>query len=157
MLCSKCGKKQATVHYKKIVNGKLTELYLCPDCAGDIQGFGLNDFLPNIFGHVITPKSETVCKNCGMSLSRLSKGGKLGCSRCYSEFEEYLTPTFKKIHGNVMHTGKSPKNAVIDKSDGLDELKAKLSEAIKSERYEEAAELRDKIKELQNKGGASDE
>ena len=33
MLCQACGKKTATTHVKTIVNGKLTEYHLCPDCA----------------------------------------------------------------------------------------------------------------------------
>ena len=33
MLCQACGKKTATTHVKTIVNGKLTEFHLCPDCA----------------------------------------------------------------------------------------------------------------------------
>ena len=31
MLCTKCGKKEATVYYKQNINGKITEYNLCND------------------------------------------------------------------------------------------------------------------------------
>ena len=84
MLCSKCGKRQASVHYKQIVNGKLTELYLCPQCANAMNAFGFDDFLPNLFGKVMKPQTEVpvTCGKCGMTITRLSKEGKLyhGCN-----------------------------------------------------------------------------
>ena len=58
MLCQKCKKNEATVHYKKVVNGKQTEMYLCPECADGLGSFdfGFDNFLPSLFGHFMKPE-----------------------------------------------------------------------------------------------------
>ena len=33
MLCTKCGKNEATVYFSKTINGKTEEYRLCPECA----------------------------------------------------------------------------------------------------------------------------
>ena len=160
MLCSKCGKRQASVHYKQVVNGKLTELYLCPQCANSMNAFGFDDFLPNLFGKVMSSHSQPsiTCPKCGMTITKLSKEGKIRCSKCCDIFNEFLTPTLKRIHGNVKHIGKRPKSTpAVNTESGLDSLKSELRKAIAEERYEEAAHIRDKIKALEGKAGASDE
>lgn len=160
MLCSKCGKRQASVHYKQIVNGNLTELYLCPQCANAMNAFGFDDFLPNLFGKVMKPQAHTdvTCKKCGMTLSRLSKEGKMGCSECCDIFGEFLTPALKRIHGSVRHTGRRPKSVpVVNSVSELDSLKAELNRAVSEERYEEAAGIRDKIRALEGRESAADE
>ena len=39
MLCEKCGKNEANVYIKNIVNGKVTEQHLCSACAGESGAF----------------------------------------------------------------------------------------------------------------------
>ena len=34
MKCERCGKNEATFYYKSSINGKVTELHLCPECRG---------------------------------------------------------------------------------------------------------------------------
>ncbi|MDP3387012.1 MAG: UvrB/UvrC motif-containing protein, partial [Eubacteriales bacterium] len=75
-----------------------------------------------------------------------------GCSHCYNAFKGRLTPLIRNIHGHESHVGKTP-----DKGDGvmktgteLEKLKNKLREAVELEEYEKAAEIRDKIKEMEN-------
>lgn len=155
MLCNKCGKYPATVHFKQIVNGKMTELYLCQKCAGASNAFGIDEFFPNLFGNITKVPDSGTCKNCGMTLARLSKNGKLGCEKCLNTFADYLAPTLKRIHGNTVHTGKRPSVHTADNTIGS--LKKELEAAIKSEEYEKAAELRDKIRALEQKGGADNE
>ena len=33
MFCQECGKKPATLHFTKIVNGEKTEFHICESCA----------------------------------------------------------------------------------------------------------------------------
>ena len=158
MLCSKCGKRQASVHYKQVVNGKLTELYLCPQCANAMNAFGFDDFLPNLFGKIVKPQvsQSATCKKCGMTLSRLSKEGRLGCSECCDVFGEFLSPNLKRIHGSIKHMGKRPKSAPASgETSTVDTLKEELIRAISEERYEEAAKLRDKIRSIEGKAGGN--
>ena len=83
----------------------------------------------------------------------------MGCGQCYSAFEDSLVPLIKRIHGSAGHFGKAPlkvskptKVTVKKKKvDRLEELKSRLQQAIKLEEFEEAARLRDKIRELEKK------
>lgn len=159
MLCQKCKKNEATVHYKKVVNGKQTEMYLCPECADGLGSFdfGFDNFLPSLFGHFMRPeiRPAVVCPMCGMPLSEIADNGKIGCGECYEAYEEYLLPTLKRIHGSTKHTGKIPKHfgRGIKKDDEIKALKSQLDAAIKNEEYENAAKIRDKIREAEGKAG----
>lgn len=163
MLCDICGKNPATVHLTEIIDDQMTELHLCEKCAREKstqmeQQFGLADLLAGLteFG---TPKEEkeviTIkCPNCGMGFDDFKKIGRLGCSECYPTFKRYLGPLLKRIHGSNQHVGKSPlkiAKGVIRKLAGLDEMRRKLQVVIEREEFEEAARIRDQIKELEKK------
>lgn len=113
-ICSKCG-KPASIHYKKTVNGKSVEYFLCTECAesgkyikkeefaplfsndiGDIAGAGFfsdSFFSPfSIFGDIFPqsfalPEDEK-CPLCQKSVSEIKKDGIFGCGECYSRFAE---------------------------------------------------------------------
>ena len=97
------------------------------------------------------------CPNCGMTYESFRKMGRLGCSQCYETFKGYLQPLLKKIHGSSQHFGKAPvkapKIAVKEKKAvySIEELKAKMQKAIQAEEFEEAAKLRDQIRELEKR------
>ena len=91
-----------------------------------------------------------------------------GCSNCYAAFGSYLIPLLRRIHGSAIHTGKLPagkfpsgvvKTEPLKKvqiktraKSTLSDLKDELQEAIRLENFEQAAKLRDKIRELEKKG-----
>ena len=66
-------------------------------------------------------------------------------------FRKYLLPLLKKIHGSTQHAGKSPCKVAVKpkKKLSLEELRMRLHWAIDKEEFEEAARLRDKIRELE--------
>ena len=176
MLCQACKKKNATVHYKTNVNGKVSELFLCADCAGNagvvkkpafepievIDGFfgkGTDDIFGGLFAGMMNDSpaknvdGQGVCPLCGMRFSEFLHGGKIGCGDCYKTFSSLLMPTVKRIHGNVEHCGKVPegKKNNISAKRKIEELKAKLQTAIENQEYEMAAKYRDEIKEIENR------
>ena len=167
MLCDICGKNPATVHLTEIVDENMTELHLCEECAQKKGAqmethFGLADLLAGLAdlgGQFTTTKKETKtkCPRCGLTYEDFKKIGRLGCGECYSAFKEILLPLLKRIHGSTQHNGKSPgkKAAKVIKmvkvKNELHELKEKLQKAIELEEFEEAAKLRDKIKETEKK------
>jgi protein arginine kinase activator len=54
MLCSECGKNEATVHYTHIINGKKTEKHLCEQCAKlDHSLFNSNFSMENLFSSML--------------------------------------------------------------------------------------------------------
>ncbi len=159
MLCDECGKREATFHYSEIINGVTTELHLCEECAKK-RGFTLPAAfsLADLLGGLVEPEqmplleTELSCKNCGFTYSNFKKIGLLGCSQCYSSFHKMLEPLLKKIHGASKHVGKFPgrrKKEKREKSSDIQLLREKLKDAVAREEFEEAAKLRDKIKEIE--------
>ena len=82
-----------------------------------------------------------------------SKGRTIGLSAMLSAFLNELKPVLRRVQGNIQHTGKVPVRAgsglLIKKQ--LAQLKDELKRAVELEAFERAAELRDKIKELENR------
>lgn len=173
MLCENCGENPATLHFTKIINGKKTEFHLCEQCAkekGEMISGEHPSFDPFSFHHLLSgllnfdqmvnegrsmrEAAETLrCKTCGLTFSQFKKTGKFGCSDCYHYFETQLEPIFRRIHGNSQHSGKVPLRSgkQIKQKKELDLLRAQLQQKINSEEFEEAAKIRDKIRELEHK------
>ncbi len=164
MLCQNCGKKQATTHVKKNINGVITEQHLCSDCAAQ-QGLGnvFNNFgfdLGNFWGSLFSEPAaraitDTVrCEGCGHSFSEIAESGRAGCPSCYTTFYDRLLPSIQRIHGKTRHTGKVPTGAgeEVKKENELERLRRELSECIAQQQYEKCASLRDRIHELEKEG-----
>lgn len=166
MKCSHCNHNEANTHYKRIVNGVKEEMYLCEECAREL---GIMDFEPfsmdSFFGGLLGAGASALnaltgidrCPSCGSTLNDIVNSGKLGCAQCYSKFEDKLAPSIEKIHGNTKHVGKnvtyteSVSDPVSDEqcsADTVDTLKEELRLAIKEQRFEDAAVIRDKIKAI---------
>lgn len=168
MICQECGKKPATLHFTKIVNGEKTEFHICEACArekgemipGTTNGFsihnllsGLLDFEPSSAATLSAKPQTARCEHCGLTYSQFSKLGRFGCSSCYKHFADRLDPLFKRVHGNVTHVGKVPKRSggLIKYKRDLENLKKELMLRIEREEFEQAAKLRDQIRELEKK------
>lgn len=166
MLCQQCQKRPATVHFTKIVNNHKTELYLCEECAkqkGDFKifvPFSINDLLTGFLDmdKTATPladQSLVRCKTCGMDFVQFKKLGRLGCQDCYKYFAEELTPVIRRVQGGLKHNGKVPRRAGVELrlERQIQQLKAQLQKAIETEAFEEAARIRDQIRELEKQLG----
>ena len=163
MTCNICGKNQATVHLTEIIDDQMTELHLCEECAHQKsaqmeQQFGLSDLLAGLaeFEKPQVKEKDAAavkCATCGLSYTDFKKLGRLGCGDCYASFKKYLGPLLKRIHGSNVHVGKSPlKTAkVVKKKVDLQQLRQDLQIAINNEEFEEAARIRDQIRELERK------
>lgn len=163
MLCQSCEKKQASTHIKTIVNGELKEFNLCPECAAKLGygsffgNFGLD--LDKLFGSFMesfgTTRTSRRCPSCGSSFEDIAKSGKVGCAQCYEVFYEELLPSLQRIHGRTGHTGKLARSAGtgVRIRNELASLKKELEQAIKTQEFEKAAELRDRIRELEKNSG----
>lgn len=167
MLCQRCGEREASVHLTKIVNGEKTELFLCEECAketGQISITGNNPFsFQNLLAGILNPdigsisevQSELKCERCGMTYREFTQKGLFGCSECYNAFSSKMDPLLKRIHGSNEHNGKVPKRrgAKLRVKQEIKLLRKEMQEAIQKEHFEKAAELRDRIHELEDKLG----
>lgn len=155
MLCDKCGKFEATTHIKTIVNGVVSEQNLCSECAqkegyGKMGTIGLSDMLSTMFGENLhTKESNMRCEGCGSSFEDIARTGKAGCAKCYETFYDRLAPHLKRMHGSIKHTGRGIDTDGKNLKDEIGELKAQLAKLIKEENFEEAAIVRDKIREIE--------
>ncbi|MFH1458098.1 MAG: UvrB/UvrC motif-containing protein [Candidatus Omnitrophota bacterium] len=160
MLCDICSKNPATVHLTEIIDDQISELHLCEDCARQKsaemeQQFGLSSLLGGMAeaGKPAAKEKETAiikCPNCQLTYADFKRVGRLGCGDCYVAFKKFLAPLLKRIHGSNQHFGKSPSKVTRAGVKGrvdLGELRDKLQRAIETEAFEEAARIRDQIKE----------
>jgi protein arginine kinase activator len=78
--------------------------------------------------------------------------GRLGCPKDYEVFHAALTPLLERIHRAVRHVGKIPPHAVHNAAlqAELMDLRQQLRRAVETEVYEEAARLRDLIRQKES-------
>lgn len=170
MKCIECNQQTATLHFTKFINGTKEEIHLCQSCAikrEEIvvdESYTLHDLLTGLFNfdagqvdinmETVQKKqqSELVCSNCELTFKDFRRLGKFGCSDCYSSFQSKLNPILKRVHsGNTRHIGKIPKRSgdVLHKKKELESYRNQLEKLIIEENFEEAAVIRDRIKEIE--------
>ncbi len=162
--CSLCA-KPATVHLTQIVNNKIHKVDLCEVCAQakgvtDPSGFSLADLLVNA---ALTPEAAATsilrCEACGFTQAEFKKAGRFGCPACYEHFAPALQGLLEGMHKGTAHVGKTPRRALERKSlhDRQARLEHDLDEAVKSERYEDAARCRDELRQVKQAVGRKPE
>ena len=130
---------------------------------GFFDDFGTTDFIP-----MLEDVKTLKCNTCGYTFDDIARTGKLGCKDCYEVFQERLDPIIRRIQGSNKHVGRigkvidkkiensisEDKKKVEEKQDKrqiseFEKLEKDLKEAIKEERYEDAAKIRDEIKKIE--------
>jgi len=167
--CSHC-KKPIQVIYKEIAASSIVCIEMCSDCP--VLQQRLHGQTPTTASREELAETEAglYCGNCRTSLESVQMGNPLGCGECYSVFSDLLIheliaankiPTrikkeFQLKKTQPLHVGKSPNTSLkIPSSSRLTALNEALNEALKKENYEQAAWIRDQIKNLTKK--ASDD
>ena len=160
MKCQRCP-KPACYHITEVhAPEQVEELHLCEDCAkkhlyepapapNSKKPANKAAVLPDDDPAEIGGKQ---CGECGTKFVEFRNTGRLGCPHDYDAFRDELLPLLENIHGDVKHAGKSPRRLPAAKAhqQELAQLRRKLSQAVTEEAYEEAARLRDRIKELED-------
>ncbi|MFA5262623.1 MAG: UvrB/UvrC motif-containing protein [Opitutaceae bacterium] len=153
--CDICS-KPATVHFTQIVNNKVHKYDLCEACAQakgvtDPNGFSLADLLVKAALNTEPATQAGIrCEQCGFTQGDFKKQGRFGCPACYEAFKSVIEPMLEGMHKGTRHVGKIPRRSLERKSlhDRLSKLELDLSDAIKTERYEDAAHFRDEIAQM---------
>ncbi len=165
--CGEC-KKPISVHYTEIVGRHTSHTCMCSDCpelCKRLKG------MPTQFSdkNPILTGTGLACGNCGTTLEALRVGADLGCSECYTVFEDVLLAEMAAA-GKLPHRLVTAKKSIpihigrnlgeiqeIKPSMRLLALNEALNETLKKEDYEQAASLRDQIKALTKESGEKDE
>ena len=100
------------------------------------------------------------CDGCGMTYGEIAKRGKVGCAKCYETFKDKLRPSLESIHGRTAHVGKAPKffeepsavSPAEKAEDPVAKLKEELQQAIETQEFERAAQIRDELKKTEEGG-----
>ena len=159
MKCQKCA-KQATLHITEVLSDEqFEELHLCEECAhkylyepqqhkGGSKTAGLGHAEE---GEEAAALNQRECPLCGIKFVEFRNTGRLGCPHDYQEFREELQPLLENIHGDTRHCGKTPRRLPHNKQtqSELIQLRKQMHQAVTREAYEEAAQLRDKIRQLE--------
>jgi protein arginine kinase activator len=166
MLCDVCKTQNASVFLTQIVEGKMQKVNMCEGCSkekgvADPTGFALADMLlglgaaQSVGGERPDSGKGLKCPVCGFTQSELKKTGRLGCSDCYTTFSEGLLPMLRGMHKGVEHVGKLPERQMRAqrKEKEIRDCHQELRAAIAAERYEEAAALRDRIRQIEQEVG----
>jgi protein arginine kinase activator len=160
MKCQKCT-KAATLHITEVLSDEqFEELHLCEECA---QKYLYEPSAEKLEGGKSSGASTAAesddsglpnreCPNCGIKFVEFRNSGRLGCPHDYEEFREELTSLLENIHGETRHCGKTPRRQPHNKQaqSELVQLRKQLLKAVNQENYEEAARLRDRIKQLED-------
>jgi protein arginine kinase activator len=164
MKCEMCSKNIAILQIQQIVNNKKKSVRLCEKCAKDL---GIMDeeqddksklTIPNLFSNLFEglPRKHShavkKCDTCGTSLKTIINDQRVGCTECYSAFGPQIDEVVHDLFGDTRHMGKLPKRFLMYKQFFYDinGLKKQLKIAEKTEDYENAAILRDRIKEMKD-------
>ena len=178
MLCENCGKREANVRYSENINGVKKEMHLCEECSrklgiaqdmdfkipaldfSNFFGSFLEDFNTPDFMPLLNEVKQLKCDSCGSTFEDIIDTGRYGCPNCYDVFEDRMDPILKKLQGANRHVGRLGKisnnnlkfqdkeEKKEEKTNPVDKLQEDLKKAIKEERYEDAAKIRDEIKKL---------
>ncbi len=97
--------------------------------------------------------ASPACTICGLSWSQFKQSGLMGCPHDYEQFQNKLLPLLKRAQeGATEHIGKVPakrQTAEGERQSRTMRLRRDLKRAIDAENYEQAAQLRDILRQLE--------
>lgn len=146
MRCEHCGRNEATFHYQSTVNGYTEEVHLCPECAAALG------YRERLAGRMADPFSD-VFESAFFVLPSMLGGAFSG---------PHLTPVARRATTQPTPVSGGPyyeAESLLDEAEGQalrcerkrNSLRFRLQEAIDAEDYEQAARLRDELKQLEER------
>ncbi|GIW84054.1 MAG: excinuclease Uvr [Gemmataceae bacterium] len=157
MKCMFCD-NPATIHLTDIIQRQKREMHLCERCARERKllpaplgaPLNLKALLQLLLQALRSFESQEVrsCPHCGLTYAGLKAEGRMGCASDYAVFHDMLEPLLERIHRATEHTGKRPRVAQLRAE--IEQLRQRLQEAVATENYEQAAQLRDRIRQMEH-------
>lgn len=151
MKCQNCGQHEATFHYRANINGEMMEQHLCPECAANMEG------------SVFAQAGE-------QSMFQSMAGSLFGENGFFGEMPGALMGDFwaapawgmpRVADQSTVHAQQAPSvdrgpeipvdaGEDVKKRRKINALHKEKENAIKTENFERAAELRDELYRLEN-------
>lgn len=157
--CTEC-RKPIAVWYTEIVANTTVQTCMCQDCP-ELQKRlqGISQEAADSVSHTES-SAGLCCGECGTKLSSIRMGHPMGCAECYQVFSDVILQELITSHkvplslankspSGSLHVGHKPGQTIeLSPSLQLIALNEALKEALGREDYEQAAWLRDQIKDL---------
>ena len=139
MLCDDCKKKPASIFFKDVVSGKISELRLCLECAqkrGLVASKKMSpvEMLQKLLKEKNAHDEKIICPVCCLSLAEFKRVGRFGCSQCLNTFEPYVMHLIKEIQESDRHIGRKAKPGER-KGVEIYRLLEELKKAIENDAY----------------------
>jgi protein arginine kinase activator len=162
------------MHITEIREGQAQSLHLCETCAQEYLntvevGSSSEEFQAESVSAKSSAKAKAeeteespddgkACPFCGITFKQFRSQGRLGCAHDYEIFHDELIPLLESVHSDTQHVGKCPPKTSTESREHYElfRLRNDLKAAVENESYEEAARLRDQIKQLESKGKTED-
>jgi protein arginine kinase activator len=109
--------------------------------------------LQTLIGQQVGPATDELarltCPQCGIKFMEFRAEGRLGCPHDYTAFRAALEALLQKIHRGGKHVGKVPLHFKENQNWQAEvvRLRRQLRTAVETEAYEEAARLRDLLRQ----------
>lgn len=165
--CEMCGEEGAVIHLLRVQEGAVTHTRLCHSCAealaGETEGIALVLAVPAALRQIAggsraeeasdpasVQEDSRVCTVCGTTLADLKETGTVGCPLCYQVFAEHLWAAVEHNAEHAAHLGKVPRggSTADSRRHEVTRLRRMLRELVETERFEEAASVRDRLADL---------
>lgn len=164
MKCDKCN-NEATFHYQSNINGEISEYHLCADCAkaegfGEMMSFRPRSMMRDFFSEPFMGLSDSFFNEPFKSFDRLAESFfgrtalapfnetavKIDEPQRNSNFEPYdnATKETEQKRDNIPNKASQE----LNKRREISALRHQMKAAVIQENFEEAAKIRDQIKEL---------
>ena len=153
MKCENCGKNEVTFVYQSSVNGNVTEKHLCAECAeklGYTQRLAAQSqrMMRGLFGGGLFDDFFTPVPSL---LGRMSRMLEDPFDDIFADMPALGAPAEArpeppKPQGTLLE---QEEQSQISKTRQLNALRVELQTAVREERFERAAELRDQIHSLE--------
>jgi len=169
MLCDDCRQRVSTIIHTGKKGEEKEILHLCQLCV-EKRGIptpvlrnpvqletGFKELMKQLADEGILdrgdPADSEMCTACGWSLGNLRETGLLGCPHCYTSFENQLMVLLQKLHGSDSHLGKVylQEEEWSQKEEDETALRSAMEEAISMEEFEQAAQIRDRLRQIQDR------
>ncbi len=164
--CEVCHQREAVVHLTIVEGGEVRTVHLCSRCAAErgvateaeVLATPLGAFLAAMgsSGAMLAAAAATAehCPACDATLADFQASGRLGCPTCWEAFDRPLRELLRRLHGATRHIGEAaiPRDggaATASVPDQRIRLRAALQAAVAAERFEEAAVIRDRLRDLE--------
>ncbi|MFA6915447.1 MAG: UvrB/UvrC motif-containing protein [Parachlamydiales bacterium] len=160
--CSEC-RRAIRVRYTEVIGDVLSSISMCSECPELEKRLRGNKGAA--YATPLEGGTGLACGNCGTTLEAIRIGTLVGCSSCYEVFENVIIDELYRAQSippkltsskrtQMLHIGRAPgESKEMSLSVRIVALNEALNETLAREDYEQAALLRDQIRDLTEKKG----